>query len=119
MADKALALSGMTVLARQLAMQVNPQPYVLHKLRVKKYLRMENDFAVEGVTTAEWSAMLDHWDNDNSVGLGRHVFYSVGDIVEINRNEAAEIFAIVPSYFEPVDDLSLKLQAAVAKGSVE
>lgn len=103
---------------RSLAIQVNPRPFVTHKLKVLGYLRLEEGFEPEGVSVSDWKTILDHFDGDGSTSLQRGVFYLEGDIAEVDRYEAADLLSIFPSYFEPVDDLSIALVGAIGRGAV-
>lgn len=72
--------------ARRLAMSINPSAHVNHKLKV-----------MEG---------MQHGD----------AVYIKGDEIEVNRFEAADLLSMFPKYFDPVDELSKKLRAAIAGG---
>lgn len=73
-------------IVRRLAMKINPSAHVNHKLKV-----------LEGMRHNE-------------------AVYIKGDEVEVNRFEAADLLAMFPKHFEPVDALSKKLKAAIAGG---
>jgi hypothetical protein len=98
---------------RATAIGVNPKPYVTHHFTVLKKLRLVDDEVPNGFTGSVWESLLDHWDSDASVGLGRGVVYIVGDDIEVDRFEAADLLTLLPEYFEPADELTRSLKTAL------
>lgn len=82
------------VVARRLAMSINPSAHVNHKLKVLKGLRRPDEKGEK---------------------FGAEVYIKGGEI-EVSRFEAADLLVMFPNYFGAVDDLSLKLKAAIVGG---
>lgn len=112
-------VTGQLQIARTLAIQVNPVPFITHKMKVVKPLRLADESLPEGVDKATWKIVLDGWDADASHALGRGAVYIVGDVVEVNRFEAGDLLKVVPSYFEPADKLTKRLAEVIAAGTIE
>lgn len=102
--------------ARRLAIAINPRPSITHPLKVLDYLRLADDSVPEGIAPSDWKSLLDRWSIDDSVGLTRGAVYLVGDVVEVDRFEAAELLSILPAYFEPADRLTQSLAEAIQRG---
>lgn len=103
---------------RTLAIQVSPHVGVGITFRVTKYLRLEEGYAPDGITEGEWKKILDHWDNDGSTALQRGVFYVVGDIITVDRFEAADLLTIVPTFFDPADERAILMARTIETGEV-
>lgn len=101
---------------RRLALQVNPQPQRTHLLKVVVKLKLADDDRPGHIDEKTWKALLDHFDTDNSIGLQRGVFYLPDDIAEVDRFEAAALLQFLPEYFEPADEHSHTLLAAIQAG---
>ena len=111
-----MKLEGKLVISRQLAMRVNPSPWRSLKFRVIRGLRLADDSPPEGIDDKDWSTLLNHWDADNSVGLGRGVFYIAGDEIEVERFEAAELLTVAIGYFEPLNEDAISLFMEMEQG---
>lgn len=105
-------------LGKRLAIQVNPKPYVTHKFNVVKGVRLLDSSAPKDTDANSWHALLDRWDADTSTGLGRGVIYIAGDVIEVDRFEAADLITALPGFFEPADELTAKLKTAIERGEV-
>lgn len=116
MAEQTIDIKGRLAVGRRLAIQVNPQKHITHKLRVVKKLKLADEARPEEIPLGDWVKILDHWDTDKSTGLERGVFYIPGDIAEVDRFEAADLLTVLPTYFEPADELTAALLASIQSG---
>ncbi len=120
--------SRLTV-TKRLAIAVNPNPTVPYKLRVLKSVRIAEqqkfrdevrewfeDWTPEGWSREDWLAALDALHNDPTTAIVRGVFYTVGDIIEPSRFEAAALLAVFPDAFEAADELTATFVEAVQRG---